>query len=188
MPRVEKFNRQQALNKALDLFWSKGYEATSLNDLTETLGIGKGSFYNTFGSKRNLFDTCISNYSSGGFQSLDLLLQDKSDPIGTIKRFLEFHTDQMLEDSSSRGCFIANSTAELAHDEGVKTFIQEHNGIMKSKFVELLKHSTLTNQAEAIADALLIHVTGISVMSKFIKDKARFTASNAQFMKTLQNA
>jgi TetR/AcrR family transcriptional repressor of nem operon len=48
---MKKFSEEQALGQALELFWKKGYEATSLNDLTSKLNIGKGSFYDTFGSK-----------------------------------------------------------------------------------------------------------------------------------------
>ncbi len=53
------FDEEKALGKALDLFWEKGYRATSLNDLTIRLSIGKGSFYDTFGSKKQLFDSCL---------------------------------------------------------------------------------------------------------------------------------
>ena len=55
MPRVKTFDQKEALGKAMELFWEKGYEATSLSDLTTRLNIGKGSFYNTFGSKRQLY-------------------------------------------------------------------------------------------------------------------------------------
>ena len=56
MPRVKMFNEQEALEKAMLLFWEKGYTATSLNDLTQSMGISKGSFYDTFHGKHDLFE------------------------------------------------------------------------------------------------------------------------------------
>lgn len=187
MPRVELFDRNEVMMKAMNLFWDKGYEATSLNDLTEVLGIGKGSFYNTFGSKRELFDSCLTMYREVGYATLDQLLKDQKDPISGISKFLDFHTKTMLNDSESRGCLIANSSAELSSDKAIQRFLFEHNQMMKSKIMNFLANTDLNENAETIADALLIHVTGISVISKFIKDPKRFNASNQQFLKSLGN-
>lgn len=187
MPRVELFDRNKVMMKAINLFWNKGYETTSLSDLTQELGIGKGSFYNTFGSKRELFDSCLTMYREGGYATLDQLLKDQKDPISGIRKFLDFHTETMLNDSESRGCLIANSSAELAHDKEIQHFLLEHNQMMKSMIMNFLANTGLDENTEAIADALLIHVTGISVISKFIKDPKRFNASNQQFLKSLKN-
>ena len=172
------------MERALNLFWKKGFEATSLSDLTNELGIGKGSLYNSFGSKRQLFDQCLTMYRSNAFVVLDSLLADRTDPVAGIRNFLKFHTETMLNDPSSRGCLIANSTAEMAHDVELQKFLTEHNEIMKAKFVDFLSGGHLAEHADAIADTLLIHVTGISVMSKFIKDPMRFHASNEEFLKS----
>ncbi len=186
MPRVEVFDKEQVLGRALNLFWKNGYEATSLADLTTELEIGKGSLYNSFGSKRQLFDQCLEMYRSTAFEVMDKMLAETSDPIDGIKNFLKLHTEAMLNDPESRGCLIANSTSELAHDKEIQAFLTEHNEKMKAKFVQFLSDSHLSEKAEAIADLLLIHVTGISVMSKFIKDPKRFEASNERFIKSLE--
>nr|MDP9479507.1 TetR/AcrR family transcriptional regulator [Actinomycetota bacterium] len=55
MPRTREFEPETALQDAMELFWLKGYEATSMRDLLEGMGIGRGSFYGTFGDKRSLF-------------------------------------------------------------------------------------------------------------------------------------
>jgi len=187
MPRVELFDKSEVMERALNLFWRKGYEATSLRDLTEELGIGKGSFYNTFGSKRELFNNCLSVYREGGYEVLGQILTDKEHPIDGIRNFLTLHTQAMLDDGHARGCLIANSSAEMAHDMEMQNFLLEHNNIMKSKLIDYLFGGSLAPKAEIIADALLIHVTGISVISKFMKDPERFKASNEQFLKSLEN-
>ena len=173
------------MERALNLFWKNGFDATSLSDLTNELGIGKGSLYNSFGSKRQLFDQCLTMYRTNAFVVLDSILADRTDPVGGIRNFLELHTEVMLNDPSSRGCFIANSTAEMSHDVEIQKFLTEHNEIVKAKFVDFLAGSHLAEHADAIADTLLIYVTGVSVMSKFIKDPKRFHASNEEFLKSL---
>lgn len=169
----------------MNLFWEKGYEATSLSDLTQTLEIGKGSFYDTFGSKRKLFDQCLLNYRTNSLLVLDSILGEKDDPIEALEYLLEKHTEMMLDDIGARGCFIANSTTELSNDNGVQAFLQEHNQIMRAKLGGVLARTKHAQNADAITDLILNHLTGISVMSKLVKDSKRFKASNEVFMKFL---
>lgn len=187
MPKVELFNRSEVMEKATNLFWRKGYEATSLNDLTQDLGIGKGSFYNSFGSKRALFDSCLSMYREGGIAVIEQVLNSESDPILGIKKFLDFQAENLLLDPYSKGCLLANTGAELAHDKEISSFLLENNQILKSKIVDYLSDTFLSNRAEAIGDAILIYTTGVTIISKFMKDPARFKASNELFLKSLDN-
>ncbi len=187
MPKVELFDRSEVMKKAINLFWTKGYEATSLNDLTQELGIGKGSFYNSFGSKRELFDSCLSMYREGGISVIGQVLNSESDPILGIRKFLDFQVENLLRDPYSKGCLIANTSAELAHDKEISRFLLENNQILKSKIVDYLSDTFLSDQAEAIGDAILIYTTGVTIISKFMKDVERFKASNELFLKSLEN-
>ena len=187
MPKVEMFDRNEVMRKATNLFWIKGYQATSLNDLTQELGIGKGSFYNSFGSKRELFDSCLSMYREGGISVIEQVLNSESNPILGIRKFLEFQIENLLLDPYSKGCLIANSSAELAHDKEISSFLMENNQILKSKIVDYLSGTSLSEQAEAIGDAILIYTTGVTIISKFLKDPERFKASNELFLKSLEN-
>ena len=58
MPRVKQFNEDEVLNKAMELFWKKGYNATSMQDIVDYLGINRASLYSTFGGKKNLSFKC----------------------------------------------------------------------------------------------------------------------------------
>jgi len=186
MPRVKLFNRDEALMKALMLFWEKGFESTSLSDLTKKLGIGKGSFYDTFGSKKNLFQEALESYRATAFNTLDSMLIETANPVDGIRTFLDKHTEMMFSDPSSKGCFIVNTTTELSDDEYVQSYLCEHNEKMKFKLVEYLKKGSFSTDQEILADLILTHVTGISVLSKHIKDKARFQASNDLFMQLIK--
>lgn len=187
MPKVELFDRNEVMKKATNLFWIKGYEATSLNDLTQELGIGKGSFYNSFGSKRKLFDSCLSLYREGGISVIEQVLNSESDPILGIKNFLDFQAENLLLDPFSKGCLLANTSAELAHDKEISSFLLENNQILKSKIIDYLSNTSLSSQAEAIGDAILIYTTGVTIISKFMKDPVRLKASNELFLKSLVN-
>lgn len=185
MPKVEMFDKNQALMRALNLFWSKGYEATSLSDLTQELEIGKGSFYNTFGNKKQLFQSCLEVYRSKAFETLNEVLQDKTDVTGGLEHFLNFHTKTMLDDPSSKGCLIANSTTELSHDSDMKKFLLEHNEMMRLKLSEYLDGSKYEERKEGLVDSILIYVTGISVITKFNKDPERYRKANENFLKSI---
>ncbi len=186
MPKTELFDKNEAIKKAVNLFWMKGYEATSLRDLTHELGIGKGSFYNTFGSKRNLFDICLAVVHERGFKGVKKLLHQENDPILGIRRYLEFHSENLLKDPQSKGCLIVNTSTEMAHDKGIESFLIENNQSMKSIIVDYLANGPLSDRAEVIADSILIYTTGVSVLSKFIKDRKRFKASLDQFIQSIE--
>ncbi len=182
MPRIKMFDQEEAFGKALDLFWEKGYEATSLSDLTAHLNIGKGSFYDTFGSKKQLFDNCLSAYRMNAFEMLDSFIAEKPDPHEGVAYFIDKHTEMMFTDTISKGCFIANSTVELSDDSETQDFLREHYQIMKSKLVDYLNRGSFKNDVDTLAESILVHMTGISVLSKVNTDKSVFDKSNALFM------
>ena len=186
MPRGKSFDEQQALGKALELFWQKGYEATSLTDLTSHLGIGKGSFYDTFGSKQDLFNQAMEMYRAYAYSTLDTLLAAHDDPNEGIRSFLNMHTATMLSGSAAKGCFIANSTSALSDGSFMQSCLEDHNKVMKTKLATYLKKGVFADKAEAYADLILGQITGISVLSKVIDDPARFEAANDLFMQLLE--
>ena len=185
MPRVKLFDVQQAMEQALDLFWQKGYESTSLADLTKHLNLGKGSFYDTFGSKKQLFKRCMNFYQSSSLEILDSILTEYSDPVEGIRHLLGVHSRMMLKDQVFKGCFIANSTTELAADDEMNEFLKDHNRIVRSKLIQLFQSSPYEKESGTIADLVITQMTGISVMSRVVKDPHRFIASNELFMKVL---
>ena len=65
MARTKAFDHDFVVDKAIQVFWSKGYEATSIQDLVDAMGINRGSIYDTFGDKSGLFQTTITRYMPG---------------------------------------------------------------------------------------------------------------------------
>ena len=93
MPRVKLFNEEHALNEAMELFWEKGYNATSLSDLTERLSLGKGSFYSSFKGKRALFDKTFDLYRKSNIENLRALLNAEKDVKIGIRKLLVLNLD-----------------------------------------------------------------------------------------------
>ncbi|WP_421900685.1 TetR/AcrR family transcriptional regulator [Maridesulfovibrio sp.] len=113
MARTKEFDPDKLLIQALDLFWEQGYEHTSVQDLVDHLGIGRGSMYNTFGDKRSLFLTALDHYLKYGGALLRSVLESEPAAKAMGKLFKEF-INEIMSDERHRGCFVVNQMTELA--------------------------------------------------------------------------
>ena len=118
--RPTEFDRQEALEKSMELFWRNGYEATSLGALIEEMGIGRQSLYNTFGDKHSLFIEAAKHYINCNGQYLLDAFEASGSPLGNIRKAME-QTVDFLTSGECRGCLVTNSIVELApHDDEVR--------------------------------------------------------------------
>jgi TetR/AcrR family transcriptional repressor of nem operon len=116
MPRPREFDFDSALNCALDLFWSKGYEGTSLDDLCAATGLSRSSFYAAFGSKRDLLLRSIDRYVERRTPDLAAVfgqLPARKAFAALANRFIE----QIIAGTGRRGCFLGNCAAELPRSD-----------------------------------------------------------------------
>ena len=95
------------------LFWRKGYAATSVEDLTNTLHLSRSSLYDTFGDKRRLFLEALKFYSERVISITEHTLRTSSSPIAGIQAIFEGLIDGIGQEPGSLGCFMVNSVAEL---------------------------------------------------------------------------
>ena len=117
MARAKEFNPDEALDKAMHVFWHKGYEATSMEDLLEAMNLNRGSLYDTFGDKRQLFLKVMDRYCHGFVGSKFSLLDQPGPALPTLRRFIHSMIEGALVDPQRRGCLIANTVMELAPHE-----------------------------------------------------------------------
>ena len=89
MGRSKAFNEELVLDKAIEVFWAKGYEATSIQDLVDAMGIQRGSLYGTFGSKQELFLKSLDRYSLVVVKDLLALLTSKTSALESIELFFD---------------------------------------------------------------------------------------------------
>jgi TetR/AcrR family transcriptional repressor of nem operon len=117
MPRPKTFNPDNALDKAMQVFWHKGYEATSMEDLLKAMALNRGSLYDTFGDKRQLFLKVMDRYCTT-FVGPKLSLLDQPGPaLPILHRFIHGMIEGGLADPQRRGCFISNTVMELSPHE-----------------------------------------------------------------------
>lgn len=108
--RPAQYDETEVLARAAALFWAKGYEATSAEELTEAMGMGKGSLYNAFGSKQALFDKVMERFSNPAIAKLRKEIEGGAEPLAAIKAF--FRGMAGASDVEKRnGCFMGNTLA-----------------------------------------------------------------------------
>jgi TetR/AcrR family transcriptional repressor of nem operon len=118
MARPKAFDRTRAVSKALDVFWCKGYEATSVQDLLVAMGINRGSMYDTFHDKYSLYVEALERYAQIETERLFSILDEDITGYAAIERFFSVIIDDLVNDKHRRGCFVVNTIIELApHDD-----------------------------------------------------------------------
>jgi TetR/AcrR family transcriptional repressor of nem operon len=176
MAGVKQFDRNEALDRAMAAFWSRGYEATSIDDLVEATGIGRGSLYGTFGDKRQLFLTALDRYWNTVAAQM---IAELSDPDGrrAIERMFDVLIRRASDPGVPRGCLITNTSLECptCGDE-IARKIAERMGQQETAIYEVLRKAqtdgTLspTQDARALARFFLGVAWGINAVNRSIAD------------------
>jgi TetR/AcrR family transcriptional repressor of nem operon len=182
MARQKEFDQDKALDKAMTLFWQKGYAATSIQDLVDCMGIGRRSLYDTFQSKHDLFIAALDRYRDMAYESTarsgELLVSPKM----AIQEIFEGIVAEAVADRNRKGCFFVNSAVELAGQDDVLTIrSREAFQDMEHEFHTLLHQAQQAGELspehdiQALAHYLTNAVFGIRVMSKMNPDQQVLT-------------
>ncbi|KOR90534.1 TetR/AcrR family transcriptional regulator [Paenibacillus solani] len=179
MGRVREFDEEKVLDAAMQLFWEKGYEATSLSDLTSRMGIQRPSIYSAFGDKKELFETALRKYTSSRASETRTRLQTHQSVREAFRAFFENVVDEEYSDSPSRGCFCINTMVELApHDEKFEILTREHQMYLAVIFQETIERGIQSGElasdtnAKALSQALIVSLIGLTVMLKSRPDRS----------------
>ncbi len=180
MPWETQFNIEATLEKALHVFWEYGYNATSMRDLTKRMGINSGSIYSTFGNKRTLFLSALDYYNKISVIHLKRYQQLESSKQGII-RFFEHIRDTILAGNDVHGCFIVNTTLEMApHDKEMSALVSKGQDIMRKFFKDLIKKGQTTGEissninATDTSELLLGLLVGVRVLTRTNPTKKQF--------------
>lgn len=173
MGRVREFDEEKVLDAAMQLFWEKGYEATSLSDLTSRMGIQRPSIYSAFGDKKELFETALRKYTMSHASEARSRLQNQPSVREAFRAFFENLVDEEYSVSRSRGCFCINTMVELApHDEKFEILTREHQMYLAVIFQETIERGLQSGElasgtdAKALSQALIVSLIGLTVMLK----------------------
>lgn len=150
--RPREFDRDQALDKAMDLFWTQGYEATGMKDLLQHMGIGRQSLYDTFGDKRSLFLEAVEHYNRYVTQIIVDQLEAEGSPLENIRKMLNGCAKQ-VSDGNCRGCLLTNTLVELApHDNEVADASRRVLSRIETAFRRALERASADGELPASAD------------------------------------
>jgi TetR/AcrR family transcriptional repressor of nem operon len=173
MARSKAFDEDRALDTAVDCFWLRGYEGTSVRDLTEAMGIGGPSLYNAYGDKRELFERALRRYAERSMRERIARLEASHRPKEAITAFVGEIVDRSLKDPERKGCLLVNAALDVApHDAEVGRMVSGYLDEIRSFFRRNIDAARKVGQvprrtdAEAVSGHLLGVVTGIRVLAR----------------------
>jgi TetR/AcrR family transcriptional repressor of nem operon len=168
--RPREFDEERALEAAMDEFWKKGYESTSLNDLCCCTGLHKGSLYQAFGDKHKLFMRSLNHYADREFKDVAAVAFQQDSPLDSIRALVRTVCDHAAE---GRGCLMINSMVELApHDPEVKELLTNEGQRRIQMMTELLTKAQEAGEIRAeldpgmLAQQLMVGLAGAAALVK----------------------
>ncbi|MCZ6699449.1 MAG: helix-turn-helix domain containing protein [Planctomycetota bacterium] len=137
----KQFDPHEALEKAMQLFWAKGYAATGLAELQEHMGIGRKSLYDTFGNKRQLFIKALQLYSDSVVRQIFSELNREGSPLGNIRRLMRT-LQQRNSMPQSMGCMLGVGMAQCrTNDEEMAEVLRHHLKGIEEAFYKTFKRA-----------------------------------------------
>ena len=180
MARPREFDTDDVLDKAMNAFWSGGYAATSLADLTSAMGISKSSFYETFGSKHELFLATLERYGKTAAERTAVMLEKTAWAKGAIASVFEFIIDNATAEGERRGCFINNCAVESAsRDDAVASRVVGCLERLEAGFENAVSRGqaagdiAATHDSKTLARFLTSSMQGLIVTAKANPDKQK---------------
>jgi TetR/AcrR family transcriptional regulator, transcriptional repressor for nem operon len=193
MSRVKEFDPDEVLDRALALFWERGYEATSVADLVERLGIGRASLYATFGTKRDLYLKSLDRYCRTRSPDPVEVLSQPGPVLPAVRRVVELYAEQAAQDQARRGCMVINAAVETAAgDPAVARLVGRSWQAIEVALIGALTRARAQGELaedrdpRALAQFLLVLLQGIRVVGKADPDPDRVRAAADQALAVLQ--
>lgn len=181
MARTIAFDEEQILDRAVDLFWSKGYHDASAQDLVDRLGLNRSSIYNTFGGKHELFLRVLKRYRDRESAGLLNFIDTASPTVASIEALLNRVVQASKADMSRPGCLIVNTAVELgAKQRDVLDVLQENASDVIAALEKFIRKGQRTGSINATLtprglSLVLFHtITALRVTTKVMHDPAYF--------------
>lgn len=173
MPRPKNFDTDQALERAVEAFWRKGYAATSIQDLLDDMGLNRGSLYATYGDKRRLFETAVAHYRHTVVEPRLLALEAEDAGLPAIHAFFATFLDRVRAGRGRHGCLMTNTCVELApHDPAMAAKAQQNLARIEGAFAHALRGAQVRGELSPDQDPrglgrfLTATLQGLQVLAK----------------------
>jgi TetR/AcrR family transcriptional repressor of nem operon len=178
MPRPRGFEEGDVLDRAMALFWAKGFEAATLDELEAATGLGRGSLYAAFGDKRHLFLRSIEHYLEAAMAGPASRLQPEGGK-GALIAFFREVLDAATCDRQPRGCMVTNCAVELAaRDAEVAARVATHLGRLERRLLAVIAAAQAQGEIapdrepRQLARLLVACLEGLLVLAKARSDRA----------------
>ncbi|MEC7298017.1 MAG: TetR/AcrR family transcriptional regulator [Pseudomonadota bacterium] len=179
MARAATYDRNDALDAAMRLFWTKGYHATSMKDLEQTLSMRPGSIYAAFHSKEQLFRETLDRYSARMEADLTRLVMQSPAPLKALQSHLLSLADLTPCDRPSTACMLVKSLLELPQDGELRDFITDHLDRVEALIAAALKRSAQLGELpdscdpDRLARRIQTYIFGLKIQAQRQKDPQR---------------
>ncbi len=190
MARTKTFNEEEALTRAMELFWRKGYHGTSMQDLVDAMGISRSSMYDTFGDKHEIFLQAFRHYKRTQYSVLTSISEQSESISEVLGKFFNHLLRDSVSDEEKKGCFVVNSSTELAwEDEAVCSLVEENYEEFERLFLPIftlaIKKGEIDIQKNPLAMVrfLYVNMVGLRAVSRYNQD-AEFLRDSAKMALT----
>lgn len=168
--RPREFDVDDVVAAVVDLFWEKGFGATSIGDVVDRTGLSKSSLYGAFGSKEALYRTALDRYLEEHRIMIDTMLVHGTRGLDDVDAFLDRIGDQVEQAGESRGCLVVNTSTELGTSEpSLVELGNQHRDVLRRGFTAALERAAASGEFGArrvatMANVLVATVLGLAVM------------------------
>ena len=172
--RPKEFEREVALKGAMETFWKQGYEATSVSDLVEATGINRGSMYDTFGSKYDLYLEALREYAENSTDQLSQILNsDRGSGLENLRSFFDYIEEKLYSGEVCLGCMVLNAAVELGPQNAEITSLVKKVSADQKKLISMALGSVEADQQgsysssnDQLAEFTMNHLRGLIVSAK----------------------
>jgi TetR/AcrR family transcriptional repressor of nem operon len=188
---AKQFDREEVLEKAMQLFWKQGYQATGMSQLLEHVGIGRQSLYDTFGDKERLFQESLEHYFETRVRPYLAQLRAPGSPLGNLRGVFKM-LETMAKDNEQYGCLLGNSSASLDNDRRMRERLARYIGIVEDEFYRFVKRAQEMGEISRELNArdlarTLVHLgQGLALLSRTLRDPQMVRSAARASMKLLQ--
>ncbi|SCW65869.1 transcriptional regulator, TetR family [Paenibacillus tianmuensis] len=178
--RPREFKDTAVIDAAMELFWENGYEACSTEDLCKQTGLGRGSLYNAYGSKHELYEQALLRYHETGIKAQIEILNRQGPIKDRLRALLDWDIQEDFSNKNRRGCLLINAAMERAQrDPAVERIFKQHVDLLEQALQQAIETGQMsgeisrTHPASDLAYLFLSNYYGLRVLNAAAQNRER---------------
>ncbi len=191
MARCVEFDEKEKIEKAMNVFWEKGYNATSMQDLVDAMQINRSSLYNTIGDKHQLFIKCVNFYAAAAICEVKAKVEKESSPLQAVINLIKDKAHWIVD--CEKGCLGMKTIFELAPDDNeVRKILKKTNDTYIDLLTEIIKDAIEVGEIDSsedpnfLAEYIATSFTGWKQAYILHRDPIKIKKMSEYLIKTIQ--